>query len=309
MYIGQPAARRLAFVLCLIFPAISLRADEPAKPIRPAEVSYYKQVRPIFQANCQGCHQPAKTAGGYVMTSFEKLVAPGESKLAAIVPKNPDESHLIAQITPDGGKAEMPKDKPPLTGSEIEIIRNWIAQGAVDDTPPAARERFDQDHPPIYSRPPVITAIDYSPDGKLLAIGGFHEVLLWKSDGTELVARLIGLSERIESVKFSPTGDRLAVTGGLPGRMGEVQVWDVERKKLVLSAPVAFDTVYGANWSPDGTKISFGSPDNSARAIDAKTGKQLLFMGSHTDWVLDTAFTIGREQELRQVVGADRQER
>ena len=292
MYIGQPAARRLAFVLCLIFPAISLRADEPAKPIRPAEVSYYKQVRPIFQANCQGCHQPAKTAGGYVMTSFEKLVAPGESKLAAIVPKNPDESHLIAQITPDGGKAEMPKDKPPLTGSEIEIIRNWIAQGAVDDTPPAARERFDQDHPPIYSRPPVITAIDYSPDGKLLAIGGFHEVLLWKSDGTELVARLIGLSERIESVKFSPTGDRLAVTGGLPGRMGEVQVWDVERKKLVLSAPVAFDTVYGANWSPDGTKISFGSPDNSARAIDAKTGKQLLFMGSHTDWVLDTAFSV-----------------
>ena len=25
-----------------------------------APVSYYKQIRPIFQAHCQGCHQPAK---------------------------------------------------------------------------------------------------------------------------------------------------------------------------------------------------------------------------------------------------------
>ena len=58
---------------------------------------------------------------------------------------------------------------------------------------------------------------------------GFHEVLLWKSDGTELVGRLVGLSERIESLSFSPDGKRLAVTGGLPARMGEVQVWDVAK--------------------------------------------------------------------------------
>ena len=23
-------------------------------------VSYFKEIRPIFQQNCQGCHQPAK---------------------------------------------------------------------------------------------------------------------------------------------------------------------------------------------------------------------------------------------------------
>ena len=34
------------------------------------EVSYYKQIRPILQAHCQGCHQPAKAKGGYVMTDF-----------------------------------------------------------------------------------------------------------------------------------------------------------------------------------------------------------------------------------------------
>jgi len=49
-------------------------------------VSYYQDVRPIFQANCQGCHQPAKNKGGYVMTSFQKLLAGGEKDGVAVVP-------------------------------------------------------------------------------------------------------------------------------------------------------------------------------------------------------------------------------
>ncbi|HEY4408323.1 MAG TPA: alpha-amylase family glycosyl hydrolase, partial [Acidimicrobiia bacterium] len=36
---------------------------------------YYKQIRPIFQAQCQGCHQPSKAGGGYVMTAFDRLLA------------------------------------------------------------------------------------------------------------------------------------------------------------------------------------------------------------------------------------------
>ena len=100
-----------------------------------------------------------------------------------------------------------------------------------------------------------------------------------------------GLSERIESLAFSPDGKKLAVTGGRPARMGEVQVWDVAKRKLALSVPVTYDTVYGASWSPDGTKIAFGCADNTVRAIDAKTGEQVLFMGSHNDWALDTVFS------------------
>ena len=225
------------------------------------------------------------------MTSFDRLFAGGESEEPAVVPKKPAASYLVDQITPHAGKAAMPKGKPPLTPADLETVRDWIAQGGIDDTPANARLRYDKNHPPIYRRPPVMGAIDFSPDGKLLAVGGFHEVLLWKSDGSALVARLIGLSERIESVRFSPDGTRLAVTGGQPGRMGEVQVWDVAKKTLALSVPVTFDTVYGASWSPDGSKIALGAADNSVRAIDAKTGAQVLFMGSHNDWVLDTAFS------------------
>ena len=79
------------------------------------KVSYDKQIRPIFQAHCQGCHQPAKAGGGYVMTAFDRMLKGGESGEPAIVPGKPGESHLVEQITPEGGKAEMPQDKPPLS--------------------------------------------------------------------------------------------------------------------------------------------------------------------------------------------------
>jgi WD40 repeat protein/mono/diheme cytochrome c family protein len=277
----------------LVLPGLAAAADGQDKAVDPTKpVSYYKQVRPILQAQCQGCHQPAKAGGGYVMTAFDRLMIGGESKDAAIVPKKPDESHLIDQISPGkDGKALMPQNKPALSVAEIDMIRRWIAQGAADDTPSNAKVRYDLEHPPVYTRPPVISALDFSPDGTLLAVAGFHEVLLWKADGSELVARLIGLSERIESLRFSPDGTKLAVTGGLPGRMGEVQVWDVAKKKLGMSVPVTFDTVYGVSWSPDASKIAFGCADNSVRAIDAKTGEQVLFMGSHNDWALDTVFS------------------
>ena len=37
--------------------------------------------------------------------------------------------------------------------------------------------------------------------------------------------------------------------------------------------------------------VSFGCPDNTVRAIEAETGKQVVFNGAHSDWVLDTAFS------------------
>jgi WD40 repeat protein len=254
-------------------------------------VSYYGEVRPLLQANCQGCHQPAKLKGGYSMTDFQKLLAGGEKDGVAIVPGDPAKGSLLEQITPQNGAAEMPKNKPPLAEHEIALIRRWIAEGAKDDTPADAKRHFDAAHPPQYERLPVVSSIDYSPDGSLLAVAGFHEVLLHQSDGKGLKARLIGLSERIQSVRFSPDGKWLAVAAGDPARLGEVQVWEVASGKLKVSVPTGWDTLYGASWSPDSKLVAFGCADNTVRAIEAETGKQVFQMGSHNDWVLDTAFS------------------
>ncbi|MHB0956334.1 MAG: DUF1549 domain-containing protein [Pirellulaceae bacterium] len=278
----------------------ALSAEDSIESASSSPASYYRQVLPILQANCQGCHQSAKANGGYVMTSFDKLVRGGESEMAGIVPGKPDESYLLELITPEDGQAEMPFGRPPLSSEAIALIRQWIAEGAHNDSP-ATTQAFDAQHPPSYASLPVITAIDYSPDGQYLAVAGFHEVLLHKFDGSEIVARLVGISERIQSVAFSPDGKQLAVAGGLPARSGELQVWNVgmpadgtsrATPSLAFSIPITGDTVYGGSWSPDGQLIALGCADNSVRAFDAESGQQVLFQGAHSDWVLDTAFSV-----------------
>ena len=263
--------------------------DDPAKP-----VSYYKEIRPILQQHCLGCHQPAKAGGGYVMALHSELFQPGNTGKPPIVKGKPNESLLVKQIVSQNGKPPaMPKDKEPLPDFQVKTIQRWIREGAADDTPASVTKvSFDEDHPPQYKLPPVITSLDYSKDGKYLAVAGYHEVLLHKADGSGLVARLVGASERIQSVAFSPDGATLAVTGGDPGRFGEIQLWDIAKKKLRLSLPMTFDTVNGASWSPDGSKLAFGCDDNTLRAIDVKTGSQVLYQGAHDDWVLATTFSL-----------------
>ena len=223
--------RALLLAGCLCFPAAAV---EKPKSTVGGKVSYYREVRPILQANCQGCHQPAKAKGGYVMTDFKKLLAGGETEGAAIVPKQPEKSSILRMITPQDGEAEMPKGKPPLLESEIALIKAWITQGADDDTPAETRRHYDADHPPVYSRPPVISSLDFSPDGRLLAVAGFHEVILHQTNSPAPVGRLVGLSERVQSLRFSPDGQWLAVAGGDPARLGEIQVWDVAKRKLTV---------------------------------------------------------------------------
>ncbi len=275
----------------LVLPASLAAAPEPEAK-RDTPVSYYKEVRPLFQQHCQGCHQPAKPLGGYVMTGHAELLKKGDRELPGVVPGQPEKSFLLQQMTPKDGKhAAMPKGKDPLPEKDVALVRQWIAEGAKDDTPANARDPIDAEHPPVYALPPVIPSVAFSPDGKLLAVAGFHEVLLHKGDGSGLVARLVGLSERVQSVAFSPDGKWLAAAGGSPGRFGEVQLWDVAARKLKLSIPVTFDTVYGLSWSNDSSKFAVGCADNTLRAFEAATGKQVLFQGAHNDWVLGTTFS------------------
>lgn len=299
--------RPLTGVAVLLALAGTARSADPPK--EPAQVSYYRDIRPLFQQHCQGCHQPAKPLGGYTMTTHGDLLKEGDKAQPGVVPGKPDESYVVELIKPrqDGKKPSMPKGKAALPEREVALIAKWIEQGAKDDTPLSARETIDQDHPPVYPSPPVVSALEYSPDGKLLAVSGHHEVILHNADGSGIHARLVGLSEHIQSVAFSPDGKYLAVAGGSPGRFGEIQIWNLEKRKLKLSASVTFDTLFGVSWSPDGSKVAFGCTDNTLRAISTEDGAQILYMNTHTDWVLETTFStdgnfvvsVSRDRSLR----------
>ncbi len=148
---------RLHFALLAALSTASLlsmtelaRADEPAAEVR--KVSYAREIEPLFRTHCQGCHQPAKPQGEYVMTDFAKLFVGGETGDAAIVPGKPDESHLLKQITKVDGKAAMPKKAEPLGDADVELVRRWIAEGAVDDRTATAAAQYTMENPPTYTR-------------------------------------------------------------------------------------------------------------------------------------------------------------
>ncbi len=274
----------LTIVVSCHFVLACLSTADETEPI-----SYARDVRPILQAHCFGCHQGAKKSGDYIMTSFDSFLAGGESGSAAIVPGNPSDSYLMELITPVDGEAQMPPERKPLSEDQIRTITIWIQQGAKNDSKP--RVVFDRDNPPTYTRLPVITSLAFSPDGKWLATSGFSEVMLLDANKKEIAARLVGMSPRIESFRFSPDGKFLAVAAGMPGEFGELQVWDVQTFQQVLSKVITHDTIYGVSWSPDGRTIAVGCADTVVRAFDRQSGEQVLYQNAHEDWIRDTVFS------------------
>lgn len=297
-WLGLPLA-----MACVALPASGQEAKKDAAATA-GPVSFYKQVLPVLQRKCQGCHQPAKSNGKLNLTSFDAIKAGGESGPSFEVGK-PAESTLIENVT--GKTPRMPPNGPGLTADEVAVLSRWVAEGARDDTPPRARDTIDADHPPVYVSAPLTTALAYSPDGKTLAVSGYREVLVHKADGSGLVKRLVGQAQRIESVTFSPDGSLLATVGGSPGRFGEVQFWDAKTYALKLAVRSTYDTLYGGAFTPDGAKFAFGCADNSARVIEVKSGKEVLKIDHHSDWVFSTAFsldgkhliTLGRDGSIK----------
>jgi WD40 repeat protein len=265
-------------------------AQEAAPTVEaPKPVSYYRQVRPLLQRHCSGCHQPAKAGGKLVLTSVEDFLKGGENG-ASYVAGKPDESLILDYVV--GDPPEMPRGADPLTEAQVALLKDWIAQGAKDDTPETARDVISAEHPPVYSSPPVITALAFSPDSQTLAVSGHHEVLLHKADGSERIGRLIGRSPKINSIRFSPDGKLLAAVGGAPALFGEVQLWNVGDKTLAQSQAISFDTLFGASFSDDGKQLAFGAFDNRARVIDVESNKVVMTLDAHSDLVFATTFSL-----------------
>ncbi len=96
--------------------------------------SYSGSVQRIFDRSCSAseCHGGGgDPGGGLLLTSWSNLIA-GSRYGEVVVPFRPEESHLIDHLT---GAAEprMPLSRDPLPESEIDLLRDWVADGARND--------------------------------------------------------------------------------------------------------------------------------------------------------------------------------
>ncbi len=257
-----------------------------------ADPSYFKDVRPLLQRQCQGCHQPNLKSSDLDLTTFEGLAKGGK--------RGPAIPLLVKYLTGES-KPQMPLGQPPLAAESIELVKGWIAAGAKNDTP---AEATSDNRPIVYTQAPVVTALAFSPDGRSIAVSGNRETLVHSIDGSAPPRRLAGLSERILSLAFSRDGKLLVAGGGTPARFGEIQIWDAAAGTLVRSVVLTGDTVFGVSISPDGSRIAAGCTDNTVRIVETATGKELHKMGAHENWVLGSVFGVDGKRIVS--VGRDR---
>lgn len=255
--------------------------------------NFNTDIAPILEKNCLACHSSSAKMGGLVMDSYDSLMKGGDDG-PAILPHNSRDSRLVQMLE---GKIEprMPYGADPLPAAEIAAIEAWIDAGALGPTASeAARTLTTAPIPEIRPEVPVVspvTSVKFSPDGKLLAAGGYREVRLIDPSTGKAVATLSGHADYVRSIAFSPDGKMLAAGGGPPQRFGEIKIWDVESHRLLKTMQGHADCIYSIAWSPDGKLIASGSYDKTAKLWDAATGKEVSNLKDHIDAVFAVAFS------------------
>ncbi|MCX6951910.1 MAG: ankyrin repeat domain-containing protein [Verrucomicrobia bacterium] len=132
-YANSPAAKR-AKNAAAPAPAASAPAANPTQTTTAA-VDFTRDIQPIFERSCVGCHNPEKSRGRFALVSREALLKGGASGEPAIAPGHADASTLIHYVTDKIEDLEMPpldrREKyPALTAAEIALLRTWIDSGA-----------------------------------------------------------------------------------------------------------------------------------------------------------------------------------
>ncbi|MEQ9407175.1 MAG: DUF1553 domain-containing protein [Fuerstiella sp.] len=99
------------------------------------------KIAPIFQQHCVRCHSPNVAEGDLSLATISDLV-----EMGYIVAGDPDSSHLVDVISAsEGDIPRMPQESPPLSASQVSLIRQWIKEGATWPQNVVVREKSKAD--------------------------------------------------------------------------------------------------------------------------------------------------------------------
>ena len=103
--------------------------DTLSNPCDTSKVFFQNDILPIFRSNCafSGCHDAGTAQNDVILTTYENVI---ESNV--IKPNDPDGSELYRRITETDVDRRMPFFQDSLSPIQINVIRQWILDGAVN---------------------------------------------------------------------------------------------------------------------------------------------------------------------------------
>lgn len=94
------------------------------------KIDFSAQVKPIFNKRCISCHGGVKRNADFSLLFRQEALDTTESGNLAIVPGDPEHSEMIRRLTLKDPEERMPYKEEPLSREEINILTQWIREGA-----------------------------------------------------------------------------------------------------------------------------------------------------------------------------------
>jgi WD40 repeat protein len=288
--------RRIRKVNLCAFAILCAFALKPTNSSLADDVSFKRDIAPVLLNHCLACHGPKKAEGGYRIDTFERVTAAGDSTQPGFVAKDLDGSEAFRRITSADVKERMPLEGDPLAPEQVAALKAWIESGLPFDGVDAKSPLASYIPPPTHPAPPEkyrgtmpITALEFSPDGAEIFVGGYHELLVYGAADGKLIRRISGVGQRTYAIHYSPDKTLLAVACGTPGKHGEVRLLKPDGE-LVKVLGMTSDVVFDCAFSPSGDRLATAAADGVVRVFDVAGGSELLTITSHSDWVFAVAW-------------------
>jgi WD40 repeat protein len=225
----------------------------------------------------------AKARPAQVTAPQAPILAPSHSFFLPTLPNEATPRVNSVDLSPDGDYA--------VAASDDGRVTLWeLATGSVTRTMRDSRKsKFGST---TFQGP--VRALAFSPDGSLIASGGYPGVALFDAKtGTQVQS--YGNTSMISALAFSPDGTRIAVGNAdrqfAANYPSDIKILDATSSNVLLTIQVPLGGTKNLAFSPDGRSIAVVRTSGDIVILDATNGQQMMSFSNPGAYAHSIAFS------------------